>query len=76
MDCVAHQASLSMGFSRQEYLNELLFPPPGKLPDPGIEPDSSEMKVDSLPLGPLRNALLTSVKQILFSVRESREYSI
>ena len=37
---VAHQAPLSMGFSRQEYWNGLLFPPPGDLPDPGIEPAS------------------------------------
>jgi len=35
---VAHQASLSMGFSRQEYWNSLPFPIPGDLPDPGIEP--------------------------------------
>ena len=34
---VAHQAPLSMGFPRQEYWNELSFPPPGDLPDPGIE---------------------------------------
>ena len=34
---VAHQAPLSMGFSRQEYRNGLPFPPPGDLPDPGIE---------------------------------------
>ena len=37
---VAHQASLSMGFSRQEYWSELPFPPPGDLLDPGIEPAS------------------------------------
>ena len=35
--CVAHQAPLSMGFSRQEYWSGLPFPPPGDLPDPGIE---------------------------------------
>ena len=35
---VAHQAPLSMGFSRQEYLSGLPFPSPGNLPDPGIEP--------------------------------------
>ena len=29
-----------MGFSRQEYWRGLLFPPPGDLPDPGIEPTS------------------------------------
>ena len=33
----AHQAPLSMGFSRQEYWNGLPFPPPGDLPDPEIE---------------------------------------
>ena len=31
---VAHQAPLSMGFSRQEYLSRLPFPPPEDLPDP------------------------------------------
>ena len=34
---VARQASLSMGFSRQEYQIGLLFPLPRDLPDPGIE---------------------------------------
>ena len=29
-----------MGFSKQEYLSGLPFPPPGDLPDPGIEPRS------------------------------------
>ena len=37
---VAHEASLSMGFSRQEYWSGLPFPSPGDLPDPGIEPTS------------------------------------
>ena len=37
---VACQAPLSMGFSRQEYWNELPCPPPGDLPDPGMEPAS------------------------------------
>ena len=36
----AHRAPLSVGFSRQEYWNGMLFPPPGDLPDPGIEPMS------------------------------------
>ena len=34
---VAHQAPLSLGFSRQEYWSGLPCPPPGDLPDPGIE---------------------------------------
>ena len=33
---IALQAPLSMGFSRQEYWNGLLCPPPGNLPEPGI----------------------------------------
>ena len=35
---VACQSPLSIGFSRQEYWKGLLCPPPGDLPDPGIEP--------------------------------------
>ena len=37
---VALQAPLSMGFSRQEYWNGLPCPPPGDLPNPGIESTS------------------------------------
>ena len=37
---VAHQARLSMRFSRQEYWSGLPFPPPGDLPHPGIKPIS------------------------------------
>ena len=37
---IAHQSPLFMGFSRQEYRSGLSFPPPGDLPDPGIEPAS------------------------------------
>ena len=37
---VAHQAPLSMEFSRQEYWSGLPFPSPGDLPNPGTEPAS------------------------------------
>ena len=37
---VTHQAPLSTGFFRQEYWSGLPCPPPGDLPDPGIEPGS------------------------------------
>ena len=50
---VAHQASLSMQFSRQECWSGLPFPPPGDLPDPGIEPmspASPSLQANSLPL--------------------------
>ena len=41
----AHQAPLSMGFSRQEHWSGLPCPPPGDLPDPGIEPRSPALQV-------------------------------
>ena len=41
-----------MGFSRQEYWSELLFPSPGDLLDPGIEPRSPALQADSLPPEP------------------------
>ena len=49
---VAHQAPLSMGFSRKEYWSVLLLPPPGELPHPGIKPASASpaLQADSLPL--------------------------
>ena len=37
--CIARQAPLAMGFSRQEYWHGLPFPSPGDLPHPGIEPE-------------------------------------
>ena len=45
---VAHQAPLSMGFSRQEYWSGLPFLSPGDLPDPGIESRSSTLQAHSL----------------------------
>ena len=45
---VAHQASLSMRFSREEYWIGLPFPSPGDLPDPGIEPRSPALPADAL----------------------------
>ena len=39
-DALARQAPLSMGFPRQEYWSGLPFPPPGDLPEPGIQPVS------------------------------------
>ena len=45
-----------MEFSRQESWSGLPFPPPGDLPDPGIElvsPASLHLQADSVPLGHL-----------------------
>ena len=50
---VPPKAPLSMGFSRQEYCSGLPCPPPGELPDPGIEPAAPvapALQADSLPL--------------------------
>ena len=44
---VAHQAPLSMEFSRQ-YWSGLPLPSPGDLPNTGIEPGSPALKADSL----------------------------
>ena len=49
---VAHQDSLSIGFSRQEYRSGLSFPPPGDLLNPEIEPRSPALEADSLPSEP------------------------
>ena len=48
MDC---QTPLSMGFPRQEYWSGL-FPSPGDLPNPGIEPGFPALQADSLPSEP------------------------
>ena len=36
MDCT-QQVPLAMGFPRQEYWTGFPLPPPGNLPDPGME---------------------------------------
>ena len=47
---IAHQAPLSKGFPKQECWSGVLFPCPGHLPIPGIEPVSPVFQADSLPL--------------------------
>ena len=56
---VACQASQSMGCSRQEYWSELSCLPPGNLPNPGIEPSSPELQVNSLLLSHWRSPRTT-----------------
>ena len=61
---VAHQAPLSIGFSRQEHWSGLPCPPPGDLPDPGIKPwspASPALQADSLPTNPPGNPIEESV---------------
>ena len=58
---VVHQAPLSLKFSSPEYCGGLPFPPPGDLPDPGIEPVYLRLQyvlrwqADSFPLHHLGN---------------------
>ena len=52
---IAPQAPLSMGFSQQEHWSGLSYPPPGDLPNPGIEPQppvTPELQVNLLPAEP------------------------
>ena len=57
---VAHQAPLSIDFSRQEYWHGLPCPSPGYLPDPGIKPSSPmspALQANFLPIEPLGKPL-------------------
>ena len=49
---LAHQAPLSLEFSRQEYWSGQPFPSPGDLPHPDTEPRSPALQADSLPSEP------------------------
>ena len=49
---IAHQASLSVYFSMQEYWSGFLLSYPGYLLDPGTEPRSTVLQLDSLPIQP------------------------
>ena len=63
LDC-RHQPPLSMESSRQIYWSGLPCPPPGDLPDPGIEPMSPvapTLKADSLPLSHWRSPRSTGI---------------
>ena len=54
---LARQASLSMGFSRQEYWSGLPCPPPRDLLNQGIKPRSPALQADSLPSEPAAKSL-------------------
>ena len=62
MDCIACQAPLSMGFSRPEYWSGLPCPPPGDLPDPGIETRSAALQADFLQTEPPGKHVLKTPK--------------
>ena len=72
---VAHQAPLSMGFSRQEYRSGLPCSPPGDLPDPGTELTSPALQVGSLPTEPLwkPNVILGKWQNLSFYVYKRKK---
>ena len=49
---VPHQAPLFMELPQQECWSGEAVPPPGDLPDPGVEPRSLALRADSLPSEP------------------------
>ena len=71
---VAHQAPLSMEFSRQEYWSGLPFLPPGYLPDPGIEPGSPAFQAGALlsesPGKPLNKATVLLYPRAVLSMTD------
>ena len=74
---VVHQAPLSMGFPRQKYWSGLPFPPPGELPNPGIEPmspASPALQVSSFTTKPA--SFLLQMKMSLFHKISQNQMSI
>ena len=67
-----------MESSRQEYRNGLPCPPPEDLPNPGIEPRSPALQVDSLPTEPPGNPKIIGVRSLsllqgIFPTQESKQ---
>ena len=80
----AHEASLSMEFSRQEYWSGLLCPPPWDVPNRGIEPvspASSALQVESLLLShresprPANDIVLARVKNLMHDSELGTQWS-
>ena len=69
----AYQAPPSMGFSRQEHWSGV----PEDLPNPGVEPRSPALQVDSLPIEPLGNpknsGMGSALLQWIFRTQESNQ---
>ena len=66
---VAHQPLLSVEFSRQEYWSGLPCPPPGDLPNPGIQPASPAWQSVSLPLSQYWDSSLFAHKSVVENIK-------
>ena len=62
-----------MEFSKPEYWSGLLFPSPGDLPNPGIEPRSPALQADSLPAEPQGKPKNTGVGSLSFRIFLTQE---
>ena len=76
-DC-SPPGSSAMEYSRSEYWSGLPCPPPGDLPNPGIEPRSPALQADSLPSEPPGKPKKTRVGSLsplqgIFLTQESNE---
>ena len=68
---VAHQASLSIGFPRQEYWSGLPCPSLGVLPNPGIKPRGPTLQADSLPSEPPEKPFIKLMLEIELLITET-----
>ena len=73
---VAHQAPLSMEFSRQEYWSGLPCPPPEDLPHAGFKPGFPTLQADSLSSEPPRkpDEMLFSAKKHEMSYQATKRH--
>ena len=70
---IAHQTSLSMEFSRQEYWSGLPFPSLWDLPDPEIKPGTPALQIHSFPSKPPgKPRVLTIRTQIDYNFQSER----
>ena len=73
----AHQAPLSMGFSKQDYWSGLSFPTPGDLPGPEMKPSSSTLAgrhFTTLPLGSQNDCCMQSQKLRIYWERNKLRF--
>ena len=68
---LGHRVPLSVGFSRQEHWSGVPFPPPGHLPNPGIEPESPHCRWILYTTEPLRKPSFTVTIGIFLNSRKA-----
>ena len=74
MDCNLPGCLVYGIFPRQEYWSGLPCPPPGDLSDPGIEPASPALQVNSFTAEPPGKPLLRAIKTFYFLFNQSTSW--